>query len=483
MGKRTYVDLFSGCGGLSLGLEKAGFELALAVEKSPMAAETFFHNLVEPLRDKKDWSDFCHMPVDHQAKKGLIVNDIQSLLSNGALIRKLRKQDIDIIAGGPPCQGFSMTGRRNPRDVRNRLAWQFLDVVQELGPKAVLIENVIGINQDFVKQGKSAPFQQIKTALENINSGYKVQPVLLNAMHFGVPQHRPRVMLIGIRSDLAHDIKFSSSIWNSVRDQESQFISERPDIVPVATYFDSAIRTVKDAIGDLNDHGYRFKSEADFYSKEIGIYANVMRNDRAWMRSSRKGFSPNNLFNHTLRKHTEEIVTRFRLHQVLGQYEISSKVLNLSEDNNRRVVRKFLNPILSEVSQGAFYAPDKTAMANSKEELLSLIMRFGTKKYRQKMLRWDAPSPTIVCAPDDHIHPTSPRTFSVRELARFQSFPDSFVFRSKETTGGLRRRFEVPQFSQVGNAVPPMLAEAIGSVILGVLENSVSKKMSRLRSS
>jgi DNA (cytosine-5)-methyltransferase 1 len=97
-------------------------------------------------------------------------------------------------------------------------------------------------------------------------------------------------------------------------------------------------------------------------------------------------------------------------------------------------------------------------------------MRLGTRKHSQKVVDKNKPAPTVVTLPDDYVHPTEPRVMTVRELARFQSFPDWFEFRSKETTGGRRRKFEVPQYTQVGNAVPPLMAQAIGELLVKLLD-------------
>ena len=118
---------------------------------------------------------------------------------------------------------------------------------------------------------------------------------------------------------------------------------------------------------------------------------------------------------------------------------------------------------------------DKTVIARDMDSLLDVIMSLGTKKHSQRPLSWTSPSPTIVSLPDDYVHPDRPRTMTVREMARFQSFPDSFEFRSKETTGSHRRRFEVPQYTQVGNAVPPRLGQAVGAVVFDVLEKAQSR--------
>jgi DNA (cytosine-5)-methyltransferase 1 len=103
------------------------------------------------------------------------------------------------------------------------------------------------------------------------------------------------------------------------------------------------------------------------------------------------------------------------------------------------------------------------------KSLVDVVMRLATRKHTQRVVSETGPAPTVVTLPDDYIHPLDARIMTVRELARIQSFPDWFEFRSKETTGSHRRRVEVPQYSQVGNAVPPLMAEAIGDLLCEAL--------------
>ena len=169
MHKFTYIDLFAGCGGLSLGLEKAGFKLELAVEKSDMAAETFYHNFIQRIKSDDQWKKFAssETSVMEQAQQKLVVKELQAVLECEELIQKLKDQDIDLIAGGPPCQGFSLAGRRNPKDIRNKLPWQFLELADKVRPKAVIIENVSGMKQNFVKHNQEAPFEQLRILCVN----------------------------------------------------------------------------------------------------------------------------------------------------------------------------------------------------------------------------------------------------------------------------------------------------------------------------
>lgn len=475
----TYVDLFAGCGGFSLGLEYAGFNLELAVEKSEMAAETFFHNFVERITDQGTWESFSSATssVGEQAARKLVVKELAEVLKCPDTLETLRSKEIDLVAGGPPCQGFSLAGRRNPEDVRNNLPWQFLEFVEAVEPKAVVIENVSGMTQDFRKHGKRSPFSDLRLALQEIGKGYEVQPVLLNAMHYGVPQHRPRVMLLGLRKDISSQLGlfFSENVWKSEYDRIGNLQFERrPSLAPVATHFGDDVLTVADAISDLDHSGYSKK-------RKISKYAMEMRRDTSWMpeafRSKGKG---KKLENHNLRKHSTNIETRFRLYQYLRDEGIPTKVLAIPKA--AETPREGLSLLVSEAVANARLparSPDGTILAQTHNELVELIMGLGTRKHSQRPLCWSSPSPTVVSLPDDYVHPDQPRTLTVRELARFQSFPDNFEFRSKETTGSLRRRFEVPQYTQVGNAVPPRLGRVVGEVILAVLKEHRASRSDR----
>ena len=460
------IDLFAGCGGLTLGLHRAGFENCLGIEKSPMAAETYYHNFVKRL-DEGEWARFLtdHTTPAAQAEHGVVVGALAGVLVDKDLLARLREQDIDLVAGGPPCQGFSLAGRRNPDDIRNQLPWEFLEFVEAVDPKAVIIENVSGMTQAFKKHGKPSPFMELRDALTQTGSGYVVQAVHLNAKHFGTPQHRPRVMLIGIRSDMADaaGIVAHEHIWRSDYDHvPSVLFSKRPDLAPLATHFGDDILTVADAISDLSDKGYRRLSN-------LPQYAEDMRTETVPVESAARS----GIANHKLRKHAEHIETRFRLYQYFRDNGITTKILGLPKDDTlteagqRTLIKEALAGVKFPARGG-----DKAVIAKNLNSLVDVIMTLGTKKHSQRSLSWTSPSPTVVSLPDDYVHPERPRTLTVREMARFQSFPDSFEFRSKETTGSHRRRFEVPQYTQVGNAVPPRLGHAVGKVVYEVLERA-----------
>ncbi|SNT40187.1 DNA cytosine methyltransferase [Tropicimonas sediminicola] len=457
------IDLFAGCGGLSLGLKRAGFEVKLAVEKSAMAAETYYHNFIEPISDQAEWSRYRRLSTLDQARSGLVVNALEQVLASELLLEELKAADIDLVAGGPPCQGFSLAGRRNPGDERNTLPWQFLDFVERIEPKAVIIENVAGMRQDFRKHGARSPFDQLRLALSNTSPGYAVQPMALNAMHFGVPQHRPRVFLVGLRRDLADaaGVQVTADTWLSDRDTPYDLqIPSRPALAPARTHFETGPRqhlAVRDAISDLGNDGYLdVQALSEFASEMRSIEPLLKRVDGPHGNAAI-------LRNHVLRSHSDLVRKRFELYQFLRDAKIGTQLLSvpkrsgLTDAERRELIHDAVDGL-----EFPLVLENGSTLAGNKGAFVRLLNRLATKKHSQRALSLGSPSPTVVSLPDDYVHPTEPRTLTVREMARFQSFPDAFEFRAKETTGGTKRRTEVPQYTQVGNAVPPKLAEAIG---------------------
>jgi DNA (cytosine-5)-methyltransferase 1 len=455
-----YVDLFAGCGGMSLGFERAGFELILAVEKSEMATETLSHNFVNPVENSEQWKKYVkEASLEEQYKNKIVTRELAEVLNSKILMKKLVNEKIDIVVGGPPCQGFSMAGRRNSKDLRNVLPWQFLDFVSAVNPKAVVIENVVGISRDF--KDKEAPFNQLQDALRITGKGYVVQPVLVNAMHFGVPEHRPRLMILGLRMDIAKkkNIQNLNYLWQS---NFSDQIDQIPELAPVPTILKKDLRTVGDAIADLAN------IPKEKWSQTGKSFLKDMKNAKLW---KLKPISKNLILNNSVRNHQVNAKQRFEVYQYLRDNNIPSKILNIPAQNNIEVASKILEDILKNVHIPAKLSNNKI-IAKNKSQLIDLIIRLKTKKHSQRPLVWSKPSPTVVTLPDDYVHPDQPRIFTVRELARFQSFPDAFEFRSKETTGSERRRIEVPQYSQVGNAVAPLLAYAVAKKFYAILSTN-----------
>lgn len=455
----NYIDLFAGCGGLSLGVESAGFNLLFAVEKSPMAAETFYHNFIKNIDNEKEWNEYLNKSDEEKLNSKLFVGETIALLEQPKLLEKVKAKvgELDLIVGGPPCQGFSLAGKRNPKDHRNILPWQYLEYVDIFKPKAVLMENVLGMRQDFSKHNEKSPFKQIKQYLEECENKYIVQELQLNAMHYGVAQHRPRVMLLAVREDIAKEknLYALSDIWKSEEYFENGKISP---LCPIPTVERNKYFNVEDALSDLINGT---QSE----------YLNKLNNQSGFRNVIKTKFDKNTILNQIERKHTEKVTLRFRMYQYLSTNNVPTKIFNLSAMYNFSKDDKILTEIKSLLKNCVYpsRSPDNYLLANNEDTLLNLILELATKKHSQRPLKLNTPSPTVVSIPDDVIHPIYPRAMTVREQARFQSFPDYFEFRSKETTGGEKRKIEVPQYTQVGNAVPPLMAKKIAEHIFNLL--------------
>jgi DNA (cytosine-5)-methyltransferase 1 len=398
---KLFIDLFAGCGGLSLGLINAGWQGIFAIEKSPEAFETLKHNLIE--RDVVTgfkWPDW--LPCSHMTTSELIAGySIQ--------LKNLRGK-IDLIAGGPPCQGFSFAGRRNPNDPRNRLTEEYIHIVSLMRPKFLLIENVKGFasafNQNSSDDGKVYA-DIVKEKLEGL--GYIVYHKMLNSSKFGVPQSRTRFIMVASYKDIPIvEPPFGLLERYLPIFRKGKGLHPENDI------------TVCEAISDLEVDGAAIKPCMDtkgffqirYKEAELSPYQSLMRN------KCRPDAEPNSL---RLARHKDKTINRFE------------KVLEFC-DKGKSIPKAKL------------------------EEL-------GTKKRCFTPLHPDKPARTITTLPDDLLHYSEPRILTVRENARIQSFPDWFGFMGKYTTGGIRRKDECPRYSQVGNAVPPLMAEALGKVI------------------
>jgi DNA (cytosine-5)-methyltransferase 1 len=333
---------------------------------------------------------------------------------------------VQLVAGGPPCQGFSMVGLRRDTDPRNQLFKCHLSVVELLRPQIVLLENVAGIGIAFKPRdpdstsGRSGPVasyaELIGMALTK--QGYHVQQGTIRAVDYGVPQLRPRFFTVGIRLDL-----FAASqapdFLSMLADGRVRFLRSKhlPPDRPV---------TVSEAISDLQTARRTLRCCTDpesppgFYEAE---YDGPSSTYQKLMNSGMRGRAPNS---RRLANHRAETVRKFKQIQ--------------------RVCRK--------------------GVSLSAAERASI----GIRKTVIAHLDGDSPSHTLTTLPDDLVHYSEPRIHTVREYARLQSFPDWFEFRGKFTTGGARRAHECPRYTQVGNAVPPLLAEAIGMTLARILK-------------
>lgn len=425
MNKFYAVDLFSGAGGFSEGILQAGFHILVASDINPMAAKTYInrHNQLGYV-DGHNTKFITKSISDLTGSE--ILNAIQSLSDNH--LRNI--QEIDAFFGGPPCQGFSRAGKRKENDPRNFLFKEYIRVVSEIKPKYVVMENVEGFIDtklsDF--QGLSRKYSGKKLLTELLqlefnDIGYKLKEFkILNAADFGVPQERKRVIFIAYKNDVT----------------EPNY--PRPTV-------DKRI-TFKEAIYDLYDENY-----SSDYSKSISVgnTKNIFGESVGYDKLQNRAYS----------RHTPLVLDRFKLFK---DGENVSRIRNRIQNEGIDL----RNTIFEEKFDSETIA--RFANCNVSEDEINLLLT--CKKNRIK-LATSKPSKTIMTIADDYINPFSNKVLTVREMARLQSFDDSFEFLGKRTTGGKNRTLETPQQTQVGNAVPPLLAKAIATEIYKALYSKV----------
>lgn len=411
----VFIDVFAGCGGLSLGLLKSGWQGLFAIESDSLAFSTLNHNLINSNKSIKfDWPAW--LPVKN--------HEIGSFLEEYSADLASLKGSIDMLVGGPPCQGFSSAGRRDPKDPRNKLVEQYLELVKIIQPSIVLVENVRGIASDFNDtEAPDGKFNYAKWLEKSLQEEHYVYTQLIDTSEFGVPQKRYRYFIIAIRKDSKLSCK--ESPFDTLNQIKKEFIKYL-DIssIPVSS---------KSAISDLEvaRNGTQQSQDSDGFL-EIKYQLPLTSYQRLMQREHSGRLSDTRLANHK-----EKIVDRFE------------KIIEACHSNGRL----------------------GTSLSKEMKE------KFGLKKAAIRVIDPDTPSPTITSMPDDLLHYSEPRTLTVRENARLQSFPDWFEFQGKYTSGGDRRRREVPRFTQVANAVPPLIAEAIGLSTLAILNRQQSKVM------
>lgn len=354
------IDLFCGCGGFSKGFQQAGFNIVYGIDNWKDATVTYKHNFPSAVISNEDITNISGENI---------------LEATG-----LEANEIDVIIGGPPCQGFSLSGKRLLDDPRNILYKSFVNIVSDLLPPVFVMENVPGLVRLFNGKVKDAVISDFSEL------GYDVEMQLLSADNFGVPQQRKRVFFVGINS---------SKIKNT-----DKFIFPQPTF---GEGTNKAAVTCKEAISDLDFiPDDKIMDECMEYQIEPqSDYQKLMRKN-----SSR-------VLNHTATMHTEK---------------------------TKRIIAM---------------VPDGGNYKDLPHELWS------TRKVNIAWTRMNSNKPcfTIDTGHNHHFHYKENRVPTVRESARIQSFPDDFEFIGIKTS----------QLRQVGNAVPPLLSQAIAEQVKDVI--------------
>lgn len=448
------IDLFCGAGGCSEGLIQAGFHILFSSDISDMVEVTYKHRHEQLglIQGQNTWFERADI-------RNLHGDFIKQKISELEIFRNQEVPEIDLMIGGPSCQGFSRAGRRDKEDPRNLLFGEYVRVINEVRPKYIVLENVEGfmdmqflgykgldlydLEGNLIEKGPIYPDGSVTPVIlraELNRIGYKtLEPKILNAADYGVPQRRNRVIFMGYRKEL-----------------------------PAPSYPEPTVEsgnqlTLKDAIGDLvMDVNLR-----NMINPELSDYQRESRAGRTphFVTGAPISCDRSQLQNLELPRSTDVVLERFSL---FNQGESGSML-------RKRIKEQGVD--ITEMKALTQLCCDKLNMLPN--EVIALFKDGGasddsidillTKKNIRQ--RWNSaePSATVVTIPDDYINPWEARTYSVREMARCQSFDDSFEFLGKRTTGGLKRRIEVPQCTQVGNAVPPLLARAIALEIIRVL--------------
>ena len=424
----TAVSLFAGCGGLDLGFRDEGFEIVYACDHDPAAVACYTRNIGPHAFVRDVTSDTFH-------------RDIQDI------------GHCDIVLGGFPCQGFSKAGPKREHDSRNTLFVEMRRAVERLRPQLFVAENVDGMSQNF----GGAFLDLITEEFESI--GYDVEYRILQATSFGVPQHRRRIFFVGTPKQSSGRFQWPLATHDG-RSRNGEFQIEEYN--SLGTLWDegspAALKnpaTIKDAIADL---------------LELDNSVPDHRVTNSWPKGYGKVFSAikegQKLCNV---RHAPTSVYTWQIPEMFGPVSDDERLVLETISKNRRHKKYGLIP------NGNPLSPEVISSLSGQTNVEPLIASLMRKKYLKeiggrydllgamfcsglfKRPKWDEPSPTVLTvfdSPRYFLHPLRDRPFSVRECARLQGFPDTFLFCSEEDkTVTLRDAYRL-----IGNAVPPPVA-------------------------
>lgn len=422
----SVVSLFVGCGGLDLGFKQEGFNLVYSCDNDLAAIDVYKRNVDERAYVRDVTSEDFHKDI----------RDIGSC---------------DVVLGGFPCQGFSKAGPKRESDTRNLLYLEMKSAIEVLRPRVFIAENVDGLSQNF----KGKFFEQIISDFEEI--GYSVEARILNAVNFGVAQYRRRIFFVGIRSD-QQSVEFEWPVETHRSDDRngesiSSKIANIIDGINITPKSDAL--TIKDAIGDLKklspkipDHRVTKKWKADA--------TKIMSHIGEGQKLCNVRFSDTSIYT-------------WNIPEVFGDVdEVDIQILEIIGKNRRH--KKYGNipngnPLSEETIKelGGFggikrrltrlVKTDYLKEKNGGYDLKGAMFCSGLFKRP----RWDEPSPTVLTNfhnPRYFIHPSRNTPFSLRECARLQGFPDSFIFTQTDSVKELEAGYRL-----VGNAVAPPLSK------------------------
>lgn len=471
--KPRVLDLFSGCGGISLGFKRAGFEIVGAVELDAAAAKSHAMNFHAHLSDGDRRI--------HEQPRDIVRTEPRELLREFGFCGRV-DSNIDVVVGGPPCQAFARVGRAKLREVaehpeaflrdpRSNLYLRYLHYVRELRPIALLMENV----PDIINYGGHNIAEEVCEVLTD--EGYEVRYTILNAAFYGVPEMRERMFLLAFRRELepptswfpdpTHWINLPKGYHGS-RQVALQTIKQdlfganqffvdpkvpnRFHCVPAVTAKEALSdlpRITRHLEGGLKRGARHFVEPVPYHSrKELNGYQKLMR---TWPHFEGR----ENIFDHVIRYLPRDYEIFSRMNPGDEYPEAYAHAVSLFEERLKKIERQNGRC----VSKGS-----KTYT----ELWKATVPPYDPGKFPNKWRKMEADKPARTLMAHlgkdsySHIHYDSAqaRTISVREAARLQSFPDGFLFQGPMN----------PAFRQIGNAVPPLMAFAVATVIRSCIQ-------------
>lgn len=451
--KPRVLELCSGAGGMSLGFSLAGFELTAHVESSPQAVETYTRNLAQ---------DSSQAPVGALDMTKVTPAEIESLFS----LPTSFPDAFDVVVAGLPCQAFARVGRSKLRslaegggfahttDPRGQLYRQFLRIVAESMPVVVVVENV----PDILNYGGVNVPEQISGELEAL--GYTSKYTLMNAAHYGVPQYRERLILVAYRRELSAVPRFASPThFVDMRRGHADLRKAAMNLAKGARYFVQPL----EGGSDLPDAVSTFDALNDLPS--ISTHLDIVPSRLEMAHTLPYASSPQTPYSVTMRASATGVMSQVDAHSIrltprdFGTFALMPEGAEYPEAKR----------IASQRHQAATI----NLAADEADTLINhFVPPYDDQKFANKWWKLvrSEPSRTLTAHLGrdtySHIHYDSSqaRMISVREAARLQSFPDWFAFPVSMNQA----------FQQIGNAVPPMLAQWVATAIKSDLENALS---------
>ncbi len=464
-GTPRVLDLFAGCGGISLGFHAAGFDIKGAVEIDAKAAKShalnFHRHAPEPA-----------FSAHSKARDITAISPSELFADYG--VQSRTDEQIDILVGGPPCQSFARVGRAKLREVaahptafikdpRSNLYLRYIDYVRELQPIALLMENV----PDILNHGGHNVAEEICEVLDEL--GYEAKYTMLNAVYYGVPEMRERMFLLAYHRDLGISPQFPEPThwidlprgYHGSRQVALKTI-KGVDLDNDCYYTDppephaglAPAVTAEDATSDLpvipNDSEQKLKKGPRSFTTGVGYRSAPANTFQAMMRDWPGFPAKDAVYDHVIRYLPRDYKIFARMAPGDQYPEAHALALRMFQER------------LIELEKQTGKRPRKGSMQYEKE-FSDFVPPYDPGKFPNKWRKMEADQPARTLMAHlgkdsySHIHYDSgqARTISVREAARLQSFPDGFEYEGPMN----------PAFKQIGNAVPPLMARAIATLI------------------